>query len=275
MSKINLSTFKTKKCKNNFNHNIKRCPDYHFQEEKRRNPLKYKYSKKLCIKKNCEKSCKNSHNFVEQLYHKKNYKKKFCNFQKNPKKCQFGEFCPLAHSSKELKIKILNKMKFDNNFLIYSYKTIFCPFSKKSHNKVDCPYAHDLEDFKRPYFENLKPFLCENWKRNKKEKNYREKCANGFDCEFCHGWKEFDYHLENVNKNLCRKKFCDKNNCFFFHFGNKFFFEKCEDFGIDEKFNVLQNFETDYSCFSEESRELDFGKNKKITNELYYSDIFL
>ena len=274
---FNINLFKTKKCKKNYNHNLKECIYYHFSEEKRRNPSKYKYNKKICKNTKCQKNCDYSHNFVEQLYHPDNYKKKFCKYIQNKENCEFGKSCALAHSYKELKIHNLDNMEFTNDFLIYHYKSVFCPFSSKKHNKVECPYAHDWDDFKRPFFKNLKPTLCENWKSNKKEKKYNKKCFKSFNCEYCHGWKEFDYHVRNMKKSLCKKKECVNINCFFFHVKERIYTEKKlkiknKNFDNNKELNLYESFETNYSCFSDGSKESE--KKSKYTNKLYYGDIF-
>lgn len=35
-------------------------------------------------------------------------------------------------------------------FLMFSYKTSFCPILNEKHNWSDCNYAHRMQDFRRP-----------------------------------------------------------------------------------------------------------------------------
>lgn len=35
-------------------------------------------------------------------------------------------------------------------FMIYSYKTSFCPYINKKHEWSECNYAHRQQDFRRP-----------------------------------------------------------------------------------------------------------------------------
>jgi hypothetical protein len=37
-----------------------------------------------------------------------------------------------------------------NHFLLYGYKTSFCPILNEKHNWSDCNYAHRMQDFRRP-----------------------------------------------------------------------------------------------------------------------------
>ena len=42
--------------------------------------------------------------------------------------CLYGKYCAFAHSDEELKIKNLHKMKIDIDFLLFHFKSEFCPF---------------------------------------------------------------------------------------------------------------------------------------------------
>ena len=74
---LNLSRFKIRKCEKTQPHDVKRCPFWHFESEKRRPLEKYYYSKILCKSRaECkDPKCQYSHNFIEQIYHPDNYKK--------------------------------------------------------------------------------------------------------------------------------------------------------------------------------------------------------
>ena len=221
---IDMSNFKTDPCPILSKHNIKKCIYYHFQSEKRRDLKKIKYSKMICKNlSNCYSNyCKYSHNTMEQLYHPENYKKKYCKSFYENKNCKFGEFCALAHSEEELEIILLHKMEKNQNFFLFYFKSEFCPFSKINHDKFKCDYAHNWQDFKRPFCNFIKPTLCENWVRTKKLDFYNEGCKNGMNCEKCHGWKELDYHICNFKKKKCLTKNCKRNQiCCFYHSKNE------------------------------------------------------
>lgn len=217
---IDMSNFKTQQCPILTKHNIKKCIYYHFTSEKRRNLKKIQYSKMICKNlQSCQKkSCKYSHNTMEQLYHPENYKKKYCKSFYEKKNCKFGNFCALAHSEEELQIPLLHKMEKNQKFFFFFFKSEFCPFSKINHDKFKCDYAHNWQDFKRPFFSFIKPLLCENWVRTKKLDFYKEGCDKGMDCDKCHGWKELDYHVCNFKKKKCQTKNCKRNQiCCFYH----------------------------------------------------------
>ncbi len=143
---LNLATFKTQACKNSRSHQVKQCNGYHFDNERRRSLMEFNYVKSLCKnRQRCRKgdSCSFAHNFIEQVYHPDNYKKKYCKDFIEQRECKFGRFCALAHSDQELKIKPLHIMKVDTDFLLFHLKTEFCPFSRIKHDRFSCVYAHN------------------------------------------------------------------------------------------------------------------------------------
>ena len=125
----------------------------------------------------------------------------------------------MAHSDFELKIVPLHLLPIDKNFLLFSFKSEFCPFSKISHDRFKCVYAHNWQDFKRPFAETIKAVPCKTWDRNKEIMEYEQGCERGFDCTFCHGWKELEYHLSNFKRHPCQKgRNCDRKEvCSFTH----------------------------------------------------------
>ena len=42
--------------------------------------------------------------------------------------CSYEKYCAFAHSEEELKIKLLHKMTIDIDFLLFHFKSEFCPF---------------------------------------------------------------------------------------------------------------------------------------------------
>ena len=84
--------------------------------------------------------------------------------------------------------------------MLFLLKSEFCPFSKTKHDRQSCVYAHNWQDFKRPYDTLLKSKNCSSWDFKKEINYYKDGCKTGENCDFCHGWKESEYHLENYKK---------------------------------------------------------------------------
>lgn len=200
MELLNLQTFKLEKCALKFQHNHKQCPFYHYEKDRKR-PGDF-YSDELCsyIEKNylCPygEKCLKSHNKVEQLYQAHNYKTKFCKFFPDViDQCSYGIFCSFAHTEEEIQINLLHKMEKDIEFYIFFYKTVSCPFNQIKHDKKQCPYAHNWQDFRRvPDIYNYSPESCEHWQTDIFFDDYMEGCPKNIDCSKCHGWKELYYH---------------------------------------------------------------------------------
>lgn len=233
---LDLSIFKTQPCQDNSPHEIKKCIFYHFKSEKRRPLTRFVYSKTLCKKKQkcSNETCAYAHNFIEQIYHPDNYKKKYCKDFIEKNGCKFGIYCALAHSDLELKIKPLHLMRIDRDFLLFHFKSEFCPFSKIEHDRFKCVYAHNWQDYKRPFNMGLKPVPCKNWDKEKEIVVYEEGCQEGNGCEYCHGWKECEYHYLNFKKYDCKKgALCERKEvCSFKHNES----ESNEITDIDEEF---------------------------------------
>ena len=62
----------------------------------------------------------------------------------------------------------------DNNFLLFEFKSVFCPFSKLEHDRYTCVYAHNWQDFKRPFSHELTPMMCKSWDKEKEILVYSE-----------------------------------------------------------------------------------------------------
>lgn len=218
---LDLSVFKTQSCKNNQPHDAKRCIFYHFKSERRRPLTRFVYSKTLCSKKqSCTSDlCEFSHNYIEQIYHPDNYKKKYCKEFIDAGDCKYGIYCALAHSDMELKIKPLHLMRIDRDFLLFHFKSEFCPFSKIEHDRFKCVYAHNWQDYKRPFNTFIRPAQCKRWDKALEMVVYEQGCANGSNCEYCHGWKECEYHYDNFKKHDCKKgAMCERKDvCSFRH----------------------------------------------------------
>lgn len=143
---------------------------------------------------NCKKGdkCRVSHNRVESVYHPEKYKVKYCTkYPKNLAQCEYGDYCSFAHSTKELKKRVIHQMTKDADFYMYYYKTEFCPFNKE-HNKSQCVYSHNWQDFRRKpnVFEYDHKHLCDNWRAGTFIAQYSDGCKDMASCKHSHGWKE-------------------------------------------------------------------------------------
>lgn len=229
----NLSGFKTQKCKNNTKHSEKQCIFYHSLKDKRRSLDKSFYSPELCPIAGYDKYCRDgdfcskSHNQVEMFYHKEKFKTKFCSFYSSSKSikmvnndCPYGTVCSFAHCEQEIRIELIHKLEKNEDFYLYYFKTIVCPFDK-SHDKSACSYAHNLQDYRR----NPKRFIydkknCSKWDNKKTILSYLDGCCYGYNCKFSHGWKEQDFHPLTYKTTKCKyfKEGCDKlEACPFYH----------------------------------------------------------
>lgn len=137
---LNLMTFKTQPCKILAPHNSKKCYNYHEGKiaDRRRPPINY--ISELCPqyfdRGFCDSgdACYMCHNRIEDFYHPEKYKAKFCStYPHKTSSCDYGEMCSFAHSEGELTVDILDKMNKDNDFFIFHYKTVWCPFSDQAH----------------------------------------------------------------------------------------------------------------------------------------------
>jgi len=223
---FSLDNFKTKPCTVKGNHNPKVCDHYHFDKDRRRPTNIFNYSTVMCsyAARNLEcpegDNCGYCHNKVEELYHPERYKRKFCLCHPhNVHKCEYGNYCSFAHNEGEIKIELLHNMKKDEKFYLYKYKTVFCPYIY-SHDRNQCVYAHNPQDYRRdPRVYNYKPMKCTQWAHGSIYSYEEGGCPKLMDCEFCHGWKELEYHPLYYKTQICSNanKNCIKVDCPFLH----------------------------------------------------------
>ena len=198
---LDLSVFKTQPCSSKSQHNYKTCFFYHNSKDRRR--IGNFYASELC--EYAEKSndlcplgdfCTKSHNRLEQLYHSDKYKTKFCShFPRNVQNCEYGNYCSFAHAENEILLDLIHNYDYDEDFFLFHYKTVWCPFNLTQHDKGLCVYAHNWQDFRRvPDIYNYTPEVCEHWKTDIFFDDYSEGCPKQIDCDKCHGWKELYYH---------------------------------------------------------------------------------
>lgn len=230
----NLPNFKTIKCEITIKHSEKECYYYHTSKDKRRSLFKVFYYPSICLNSSNDKVCSNedlcnkSHNQVELFYHPEKFKTKYCSYYNEDKKeelindeCGYGALCSFAHNEKEIRIELIHKLNKDENFFIYFFKTILCPFNNK-HDKSTCVYSHNLQDYRRcPNKFVYDKKNCLMWDNKKTVLIYSDGCNKGYQCMFSHGWKELDFHPLNYKTVKCKffKGICDKGlNCPFYHY---------------------------------------------------------
>ena len=223
-----LMNFKTMECGNKLQHSYKTCLFYHNSKDRRR--FGNFYSNEMCefAEKDqvelcpLEDKCPKCHNRLEQLYKPDKYKKKFCSFYpSNLHNCEYGKYCSFAHSESEILIELIHNYEYDEDFYLFHYKTVWCPFNLAQQDKVLCVYAHNWQDNRRkPHIKNYEPFLCLSWKHKDIILNYEDAgCPNNENCNRCHGWKENEYHPLNYKVKPCSSGFnCTKGSlCPYFH----------------------------------------------------------
>lgn len=223
-----LMNFKTMECTNKSQHNYKTCLYFHNLKDKRR--ITCFYSADLCPFAEKDQvelcplgdDCPKSHNRLEQLYRPDKYKKRFCSYYPyNLANCEYGKYCSFAHSESEILIDLIHNYEYDDDFYIFHYKTVWCPFNFSQHDKVHCVYAHNWQDYRRkPHLKNYEPYLCLNWKSKDIILNYEDGgCPNNENCNRCHGWKENEYHPLNYKVKPCSNGMsCNKGSlCPYFH----------------------------------------------------------
>ena len=226
---INMEQFKVFPCHLKKQHNHKQCFFYHSSKDQRRSNKNY--NEEICFfilnNQECQlgEDCPFSHNQVEERYMPRNYKKKFCYFFEIGKveNCEYGQCCSYAHCDSEINIELLHKMKEDEHFFIYKFKTVMCPFFNLKHDKGTCVYAHNFQDFRRRpdvFSYDMKP--CPFWKYDAYVHSYEEGCPNGEKCDKCHGWKELDFHPLFYKTTPCPNSVrCYKNFlCPYYHHEN-------------------------------------------------------
>lgn len=223
---LDLANFKVTPCAIPSAHNHKQCPFYHNAKDRKR-PGNF-YSAELCesaerddgISCPAGELCSKSHNRVEQLYRNEKYKTKFCSqFPNNIRNCEYGVYCSFAHTEQDIVIDLIHNYEYDDDFYMFFFKTVLCPFNLTQHDKAQCVYAHNWQDFRRkPSQFNYDPQSCPNWKSTDYILNYQDGCPLGFDCTKCHGWKELEYHPLNYRTKQCNTKNCQKGrDCPFYH----------------------------------------------------------
>lgn len=80
------------------------------------------------------------------------------------------------------------------DFYMEYFKTEWCPFNHE-HNKAQCFYAHNYQDFRRrPSLFTYEVSLCQAWQSGTFITSYEEGCKLVQKCFYAHGWKEQQFH---------------------------------------------------------------------------------
>lgn len=221
---LDISNFKLKPCPHNSQHNHKQCPYYHNSKDRKR-PGNF-FSSDLCEFAENPDSCPNgdmcpkAHNRVEQLYKPEKYKTKFCgHYPHNLHLCEYGTFCSFAHNEHDITIDLIHNFEYDDDFYMFHFKTVWCPFNLTQHDKALCVYAHNWQDYRRkPNVCTYEPLPCPNWKSTDFIVSYEDGCLLKEKCTKCHGWKELEYHPLNYKTKHCPSKNCTKGrDCPHYH----------------------------------------------------------
>lgn len=243
---LDLAQFKKRPCHDPSSHEGIKCADFHSNSDSIRGFESGYYAPVMCSIPGCNHTlCSRSANYLEKMYHIEFYKKKLCVDFFIKGRCNYGIYCALAHDLRELKIQLLHLLQIDRDFLLFKFKTVFCPFNLLSHDKFSCVYAHNYQDFRRKNCQSLIPKQCPYWNTSKRVEIYEDECPNGFSCNYCHGWKEYDYHHSRLKKIICKNgKVCPRQElCSYFHDENDRYVEKKTPFD-------------DFFCISE--KNLDY-----------------
>jgi hypothetical protein len=160
MEQLNLVNFKVQPCYNHSSHSHKQCHYYHSKKDRRRG---CRHLADMCPQMRedgeaCKRgdACEYAHSKVEQLYSYPRYKTKFCTHYPNDcENCEYGEYCSFAHHEKELRIELIHHFTKDQDFFIFHYKTLWCPYNYIQHDRSKCFYAHNWQDFRRKPTEYL------------------------------------------------------------------------------------------------------------------------
>lgn len=131
--------------------------------------------------------------------------------------------CAYAHSEEELSVDQLDKFERDDDFYMFHFKTVWCPLADTKHARDVCVYAHNWQDFRRkPHLYEYHSEQCSTWDSKRTTKTYLDGCKLEYRCNYCHGWKEQEYHPDNYKMNECRpsvqsKTKCKKAHCPYYH----------------------------------------------------------
>ena len=99
---------------------------------------------------------------MEEFYHPDKYKAKFCaSYTNKTGQCEYGDFCTFAHSDHEISIDLIDRLDRDDDFYMFHFKTVWCPYNEESHERDICVFAHNWQDYRRkPHQYEYKEKVC-------------------------------------------------------------------------------------------------------------------
>jgi hypothetical protein len=154
---------------------------------------------------------------------------------------------------------LIHNYKFDLDFYLFHYKTMWCPFNLSTHDKELCVYAHNWQDFRRrPDVYGYSCESCPNWNVEQAMSEYGGDCPDKFDCLKCHGWKELEFHPLIYKLRPCKLKGCQNDyHCPLYH-------------SPEEKRKIEQMV---WLCFTQVKNETMkyYPKNRLIINTFKYT----
>ena len=70
-------------------------------------------------------------------------------YPNNLKNCEYETFCSFAHSENDIVIELIHNLEYDDDFYMFYFKSVWCPFNLTQHDKALCVYAHNWQDYRR------------------------------------------------------------------------------------------------------------------------------
>jgi len=114
---------------------------------------------------------------------------------------------------------MLENFSRDADFYIFHFKTVWCPYNEEDHERSDCVYAHNWQDYRRkPSVFSYSKDPCPKWPSSDTVTSYRQGCPNEFKCQYSHGKREQELHPDIYKVNACTSGVdCSAPHCFLFH----------------------------------------------------------
>lgn len=142
---------------------------------------------------------------MEQLFRPSKYKTKFCiKYPSSVHECPHGFFCGHAHRQEELRVPLLHLYVLDDDFFMFHFKTVFCPYLFFAHDHSACLYAHSWQDFRRKHSATgYGPERCLHWNSSDLTSTYPVSCPTGFQCKSSHGALEAQFHPLCYRSAMC------------------------------------------------------------------------
>lgn len=97
---------------------------------------------------------------------------------------------------------------------MFHFKTVWCPYADPNHQKENCVYAHNWQDYRRkPHIYGYSSQACPNWDTKATVTDYEGACKDGLRCKYAHGRRESAFHPEMYKKSDCQKADCQMVFC--------------------------------------------------------------